>query len=228
MENVTNVNPGTSGKAAVSDLDGGHAVFVDLGENVIKTEMAVVDNTSNPAPLGLFAFGMTTVLLNLHNAGFFPLDTMILAMGIFYGGLAQVIVGIMEWKKKNTFGTLAFTSYGLFWLSLVALIVMPHAGWVPKPTESAMIAFLVMWGIFTGLLFVGTLRISRALQFVFATLTILFFMLAWGDYTGDAGFKTLTGYEGIICGLSAMYTGIAQVWNELFGRTVLPLGPMKK
>lgn len=189
--------------------------------------VTVTDNTSNPAPLGLFAFGMTTVLLNLHNAGFFPLDTMILSMGIFYGGLAQVIVGIMEWKKKNTFGTLAFTSYGLFWLTLVALIVMPHAGWVPKPTESAMIAFLVMWGIFTGLLFIGTFRLNRALQFVFASLTILFFMLAYGDYSGDAGFKTLTGYEGIICGLSAMYTGIAQVWNELFGRTVLPLGPMK-
>lgn len=228
MVNLKNENPEASGKTAVSDLDGGHAVFVDLGENVVKSEVAVVDNTSNPAPLGLFAFGMTTVLLNLHNAGYFPLDTMILSMGIFYGGLAQVIVGIMEWKKKNTFGTLAFTSYGLFWLTLVALIVMPHAGWVPKPTEGAMISFLVMWGIFTGLLFIGTLKLSRALQFVFATLTILFFMLAWGDYTGDAGFKTLTGYEGIICGLSAMYTGIAQVWNELFGRTVLPLGPMKK
>ncbi|MRR33337.1 hypothetical protein EG829_01380 [bacterium] len=222
------MDPEKSGKVAVSDLDGGHAVFVDLGENVVKSEVALCDNTSNPAPLGLFAFGMTTVLLNLHNAGFFPLDTMILAMGFFYGGLAQVIVGIMEWKKKNTFGTLAFTSYGLFWLTLVGLIVMPHAGWAPKPTEGAMIAFLVMWGIFTGLLFIGTFKLSRALQFVFASLTILFFMLAYGDYTGDAGFKTLTGYEGIICGLSAMYTGIAQVWNELFGRTVLPLGPMKK
>jgi len=224
MKNVGETSPAS----AVNDLDGQHPVFVDLGEKVVKMEGVICDNTSNPAPLGLFAFGMTTVLLNLHNAGYFPLDTMILAMGIFYGGLAQVIVGIMEWKKKNTFGTLAFTSYGLFWLTLVGLIVMPKFGWAPKPTEDAMIAFLVMWGIFTGLLFIGTFRLNRALQFVFATLTVLFFMLAWGDYTGDAGFKILTGYEGIICGLSAMYTGIAQVWNELFGRTILPLGPMKR
>jgi succinate-acetate transporter protein len=80
---------------------------------------------SNPAPLGLMAFGMTTVLLNLHNAGFYGLDTMILAMGIFYGGIAQVIAGILEFRKGNTFGTTAFCSYGLFWLTLVFLLVFP-------------------------------------------------------------------------------------------------------
>jgi len=96
--------------------------------NAGKTEVAISDTTGNPAPLGLCAFGMTTVLLNLHNAGYYPLDSMILAMGIFYGGLAQVIAGAMEWKKKNTFATLAFTSYGMFWLTLVALIVMPKLG----------------------------------------------------------------------------------------------------
>lgn len=222
------LDAGKGKDSTVCDLEGCHDVFPALGAEVARSEIAICDTTSNPAPLGLFAFGMTTVLLNLHNAGVFPLDSMILAMGIFYGGLAQVIVGILEWKKKNTFGTLAFTSYGLFWLTLVALIVIPKFGWVPKPTEGAMIAFLVMWGIFTGLLFIGTFRLSRALQVVFATLTILFFMLAYGDYSGDPIFKTWTGYEGIVCGLSAMYTGIAQVWNELFGKTVLPLGPIKK
>lgn len=214
--------------SSVCDLEGCHDVFPDLGVQVSKSEIAICDTTSNPAPLGLCAFGMTTVLLNLHNAGYYPLDTMILAMGVFYGGLAQVIVGIMEWKKKNTFGTLAFSSYGLFWLTLVGLIVMPKLGWAPKPVEGAMISYLVMWGIFTAFLFVGTLKLSRALQFVFASLVILFFMLAYGDYTGDAGFKILTGYEGIICGASAIYTGMAQVLNEVYGKTVLPLGPMKK
>jgi len=115
------------------------------------------DTTANPAPLGLCGFGMTTVLLNIHNAGFYPLDSMILAMGIFYGGLAQVIAGIMEWKKNNTFGTTAFTSYGLFWWSLVGLIVMGKIGWVPAPGNGAMAAYLFMWGIFTGILFIGTL-----------------------------------------------------------------------
>src|SRR3954470_23018998 len=90
------------------------------------------DTTANPAPLGLLGFGMTTVLLNLHNAGFFEISGMILAMGIFYGGIAQIIAGIMEWRKGNTFATTAFTSYGLFWLTLVALIVMPKIGWATK------------------------------------------------------------------------------------------------
>ncbi len=94
-----------------------------------ETLLQVKDTTSNPAPLGLLGFGMTTVLLNFHNAGFYGLDTMILGMGIFYGGLAQIIAGIMEWKKNNTFGTTAFTSYGLFWLTLVALLVLPKMGW---------------------------------------------------------------------------------------------------
>ncbi len=198
-----------------------------MANSQTESVQIIKDTTANPAPLGLFAFGMTTVLLNLHNAGFYPLDSMILAMGIFYGGIAQVIVGAMEWKKKNTFGTLAFSSYGLFWLTLVGLIVMPKLGWVDKPGESAMIAYLIMWGIFTGLLLIGTFKLNKALQFVFASLTLLFFMLAYGDYTGNAGFKILTGYEGIICGLSAMYTGIAQVWNEIYGKTILPLGPVK-
>ncbi len=91
------------------------------------------DTTANPAPLGLLGFGMTTVLLNLHNAGFFELNSMILAMGICYGGAAQVIAGIMEWKKNNTFGATAFTSYGFFWLSLVALIVLPKLTFITRP-----------------------------------------------------------------------------------------------
>ena len=136
------------------------------------------EGIANPAPLGLCAFGTTTVLLNLHNAGLFEMNSMILAMGIFYGGLAQVIAGIIEAKKNNTFGLTAFTSYGLFWLSLVALIVMPKMGWIAAPSENAMVAYLAVWGVFTLLLFFGTLKLSRALQFVFATLTILFFLLA--------------------------------------------------
>ncbi len=90
----------------------------------------IKDTSANPAPLGLLAFGLTTVLLNLHNAGIFEMNSMILAMGIFYGGLAQIIAGIMESKKNNTFGMTAFISYGSFWLTLVGLIVMPKLGWV--------------------------------------------------------------------------------------------------
>src|SRR6266513_5962235 len=189
----------------------------------------IKDRTGNPAPLGLLAFGMTTVLLNLHNAGFFELNSMILAMGSCYGGLAQVIAGIMEWKQGNTFATTAFTSYGLFWLSLVVLLVLPKTGWGTASNDVAMAAYLAMWGLFTGVMFLGTLRLNRALQVVFGTLTILFFMLAIGDFTAaSAGFKHTTGYEGIVCGFSAFYAGLAQVLNEVFGKTMLPLGPVKK
>ncbi len=188
------------------------------------SKISVTDNSANPAPLGLLAFGMTTVCLNLHNAGFYELNSMILAMGIFYGGIAQVIAGIMEWTKKNTFATTAFCSYGLFWLTLVALIVMPRLGWIEATSMAGMAAYLAMWGLFTGVMFFGTLKLNRALQFVFASLTILFFLLAIADATGSALLKIIAGYEGIVCGASAIYAGLAQVLNELYGRDVWPLG----
>ena len=183
------------------------------------------DNLANPAPLGLMGFGMTTVLLNMHNAGFYPLDSMILAMGIFYGGVAQVIAGIMEWRKNNTFGTTAFTSYGLFWLSLAALILMSEKGWCEGPTCVAMGSYLFMWGLFTFFMWIATWKANRGLQVVFCTLTILFWMPALKDIFGWAGaWTTLTGYEGIFCGLSAIYVAMAQILSGAFGRTVLPIG----
>ena len=189
--------------------------------------ISIKDTHANPAPLGLLAFGMTTVLLNMHNAGIFEMNSMILAMGIFYGGLAQVIAGIMEGKKNNIFGLTTFTSYGFFWLTLATLIVMPKLGFIPAASEDAMVAYLTLWGIFTGCLFFGTLRISRALQVVFATLTLLFFLLALGDATGNTSVKLFTGYEGIFCGFSAIYAGIGILLNEVHGRTVVPLGIIK-
>jgi succinate-acetate transporter protein len=134
----------------------------------------------------------------------------------------------MESKKNNTFGMTAFLSYGFFWLTLVGLIVMPKLGWIPAASEGAMVAYLIMWGIFTLLLFIGTLHISRALQFVFATLTVLFFLLAAGDATGNASLKTFAGYEGVLCGLSAIYTGAAALLNDVYGRLVLPVGLIKR
>ena len=187
------------------------------------------DTTANPAPLGLLGFGMTTVLLNLHNAGFLELNSMILAMGICYGGIAQVLAGIMEWKKNNTFGTTAFVSYGFFWLSLVTLVLLPKITTGVTPTSASAIgAYLVLWGLFTFVMFFGTLRLNRALQLVFGTLTVLFILLAWGEFSGNAGVTHFAGYEGLVCGLLAMYTGLAQVLNELHGAVVLPLGPVAK
>jgi succinate-acetate transporter protein len=195
--------------------------------------MGVTEKLANPAPLGLLGFGLTTVLLNLHNAGFFPLDTMILAMGLAYGGLAQVIVGAMEFKKGNTFGTVAFTSYGLFWWSLVALLVLPSFSFVgiTAPTDAALAAYFFMWGLFTFAMFFGTLKKNRALQFVFLSLTILFFLLMVRELTanavlfGSVTVNTVLGYEGVICGLSAVYLAIAEVLNETYEKTILPICP---
>ena len=140
-----------------------------------------VNRLGNPAPLGLMGFGMTTVLLNLHNVGLFELNTMILAMGICYGGLAQIFAGLLEFRKGNTFGATAFTSYGLFWISLVCLLVFPRIGWGDSPDKMAMAFYFFIWGVFTFVMFFGTLKTNRALQFVFMSLAILFWMLAVGE-----------------------------------------------
>jgi succinate-acetate transporter protein len=193
----------------------------------------LITKLANPAPLGLLGFGITTVLLNLVNAGVFPLDTVIIAMGIAYGGIAQIIVGIMEFKKGNTFGTVAFLSYGLFWWSLVLLLVLPSFTGFAGPSASSLAAYFVMWGIFTFGMFFGTLKANRALQFVFGSLFVLFFMLAIREVTnnpvlsGSITFNTFVGIEGVICGLSAVYLGLAEVLNEAHGKTVLPIYPVK-
>jgi len=196
----------------------------------------VNEKLANSAPLGLLGFGMTTVLLNLHNAGFYPLNSMILAMGLTYGGLAQVIAGIMEYKRGNTFSMVAFSSYGLFWWSLVLLLVLPTFEiWDVSATSplqatssTAMAAYFFMWGLFTFAMFFGTLRANRALQFIFISLAILFFLLTARDLTGSTDIGIIAGYEGIICGLSAIYTALAEVLNEVYGKTVLPVFPTNK
>ena len=190
--------------------------------------VSLADKTANPAPLGLCCFGLTTVLLNLHNAGFFGLDAMILSMGVFYGGIAQIIAGIMEWRKNNTFATVAFISYGFFWLSLAGILTLPAMELAARPLPIAMASYLGIWGIFSLILFFGTFRLSVALQVVFALLVILFGLLVLGDLTGNPTFTTLAGYEGILTGAAAIYTGLAQVLNEVYGRVIWPLGPVSK
>ncbi len=177
---------------------------------------------ANPGPLGLMGFGMTTILLNLHNAGFFPNTSVVLAMGIFFGGMAQVVAGILEFTKGNTFGTVAFTSYGFFWLSLVAIWVLPVLGWTEAPSHAYMGWYVLLRGVFTLFMFLGTFKASRVLSFVFGSLTILFFLLALRDFTGSAAIGSLAGYVGIVCGASAMYLSMAEVLHEQHGRKFLP------
>ena len=177
---------------------------------------------ANPGPLGLAAFGMTTILLNIHNAGFFPVSAMIMGMGIFYGGVAQVIAGIMEYKKGNTFGTLAFTSYGLFWIALVATWLLPAFGLAESTPLGYMGWFLAIWGVFTTFMTLGTLRSSKVLIFVFVSLALLFFLLAIRDWTGSVLVGHIAGWEGIVCGAAALYLAMAEMLHEQRGEKVLP------
>ncbi|MFT8417957.1 MAG: acetate uptake transporter [Acetobacter sp.] len=180
---------------------------------------------ANPAPLGLMGFGMTTILLNLHNAGLVPMGSAILAMGLLFGGVAQIIAGILEYGVGNTFGMTAFISYGAFWLTLVALIAMPHTGIVPASSPALMGSYLLLWGLFTFILFLGTLRATRAHQVIFGTLVILFVLLGLGDLLAQPGLTVLAGYEGLLCGLSAVYLAAAEILEVQFKCAVLPVGP---
>lgn len=183
--------------------------------------MSEQNKIANPAPLGLIGFGMTTVLLNLHNAGIIHLSMVIIAMGIMLGGLAQIIAGIMEFKCGNTFGATAFTAYGLFWLSLVCIWLLPYKTHVDS---ISMGFYLFIWFIFTLMMFVGTFKHNFASRLVFGTLALLFLLLSIGDFTEIALIKLIAGYVGIICGILAIYTSIANVLNNEFGRKILPLG----
>jgi len=197
-----------------------------------------LQKVANPAPLGLIGFGMTTVLLNLFNAGLFDSNLLgvIFAVGLTNGGLAQIIAGIWELKNGNTFGAVAFTSYGFFWLSLIFVSVLPGIGWVAPYTSAGvkqfvLVPYLVLWGFFTLGMFFGTLRANRVLQFVFLTLTILFFLLAIGHYvyfvSASSLINNIAGFEGIVCGSSAIYLALAEILGEVYGRHVLPIWTVK-
>jgi hypothetical protein len=182
-----------------------------------KTQIA------NPAPLGLLGFGMTTVLLNLHNAGIIGLTSVICAMGFALGGASQIIAGIMEFKKGNTFGATAFTAYGFFWWSLILIWGNPFGAKIAPSDELSMGFYLLLWAIFTAFMFIGTFKHNTATKIVFGSLTILFILLAVGDFTSIHSIKIIAGYIGIFCGLSSIYSSVAQVVNEEFGKNVLPL-----
>ncbi len=178
---------------------------------------------ANPGPLGLLGFGMTTVLLNLHNSGMLPLSIVIVAMGIALGGLAQILAGIREMRQGNTFAGTAFTAYGLFWWSLVIIWVNPFPG-IEAADKTSLAFYLLLWGIFTLFMFIGTLKHNKATQVVFGSLAVLFFLLSIGDFTGNHTITTIAGFEGIFCGLSAIYSAMGQIINAEFGKEIFPLG----
>ena len=196
----------------------------DEGKTVTVTE-----TIANPAPLGLAAFGLTTLLLNVINAEIIKSSDigMVLPVGIFYGGLAQLLAGMWEFKKNNTFGATAFTSYGAFWLAFATMKILQINGALGAVSpEGGMAVFLVGWGIFTTYMFIGTIKISVALMVVFGGLAILFYLLAWGQHNADV--HKIAGYEGLFTAGAALYTSFALIVNDTWGRDLLPLGNIKR
>ncbi|HEY3362000.1 MAG TPA: acetate uptake transporter [Methanosarcina sp.] len=194
-----------------------------MSENV-GNPTVIVDKTANAAPLGFTGLGLAAVLLSLSYIGIYPVESMIVSMAIFLGGFAQVFAGIMCWKKGDVFAGTAFSAFGLFWFSLAGLLIMPAIGWAEASSGTAMAAYLFIWGVYTFVMLIVTMKIGvRALQFVFVTLFLLFILLAVVNATGSTGLLVVAGYVGLVMGLGALYTALGMVMNEIHGKTVIPL-----
>jgi uncharacterized protein len=192
-------------------------------EETSRNDLFLIDNTANPSPLGLCAFGMTTLMLSLHNMGVTALASPIIAMAILYGGLAQVIVGIMEWKKNNTFGLLTFGSFGFFWICFATLLMLPALGVSKAPGPSELAVFLGLWGIFAFGLFICSLKMHKTLQITLLALVVTFALLVIAQLTASSTVLILGGVVGVITGAIAFYMGFGQVINEVFGKKLVPL-----
>jgi succinate-acetate transporter protein len=187
---------------------------------------------ANPGPLGLSAFALTTFVLSAINAGWFPASetNIVVGLALFYGGAAQLLAGMWEFKTGNTFGATAFTSYGAFWLSFGAILI-PGTGIADalvkaNVLDQALGLYLLAWGIFTAIMFLGTLKTNIALMGVFAFLTLTFFALAIGKLTGASTIGMLGGYLGLITALFAWYTGLAGLLSSSRSAFSLPVGPI--
>jgi uncharacterized protein len=186
------------------------------------------DTTANPAPLGLMGFGLTTIMLSLSNAGFFAVGAAILMMGLFFGGAAQIIAGLMEYKKGNTYGMTIFCSFGFFWIVVITTILAPKLGLAEKESAQAMAWLFFIWGVFTVYLLIGSLRTNRAMQLTVGTLTIVLFLLSASEGFGNNDLKVLAGFIGIIAGAGAVYMAASHVLAETLGKDVLPLYMVQK
>lgn len=207
------------------EKEGKHHQFIDL-ESLLnaKYEFPIKDTTSNPGPLGLLGFGLTTFLLNLHNAGVYPMNSAILAMGLCYGGFAQIVAGIFEWHKNKIFTSVVFLSYGTFWWSLCLVLMLPKMGLAAATDKTGMGWYLFIWGFISLGFLICSLKKPRIIFIIFVTVVILFWLLAIDNWADNPNFGKAAGIEGIICGLLAIYAGLAELINETYGRSILPMG----
>ena len=181
---------------------------------------------ADPAPLGLAAFALTTFVLSTFNAGILPktVEAVVLPIALFYGGFAQLLAGMWEFKKGNTFGALAFTSYGAFWLSFAGLVKFVAADLPAADAEKGIGVFLLAWTIFTLYMTLAALRTSPILVLVFVTLSLTFLALTVGAFAGNATISHLGGWLGLLTAVEAWYASAAGVTAATFGRPILPTG----
>jgi uncharacterized protein len=187
-------------------------------------------SVADPGPLGLAAFALTTFVLSMINAGFVSdkAEPIVFGLAFAYGGLAQLLAGMWEFRTGNTFGATAFTSYGAFWLSFAAFVTF-FADKIPSAdTGHAVGLYLIAWGIFTAYMFIASLRTTAAISLVFFLLATTFIVLGIGDAGGDANITKLGGYIGLVTAVAAWYASFAVVTNSTFGRTVLPVKPLTR
>ncbi len=184
---------------------------------------------ANPAPLGLAGFGLTTVVLSSINSGLLTGDpptliAVVVPLAFAFGGVGQIIAGILEYKNNNTFGTVAFTSYGLFWWWYAFMQWTAGAGWIKAPAANAVGLALLMWGVFTLYMWIPTFRLNFCLWTVFLFLWITFFLLAGGDLGMGVAWRHAGGYVGLLTGANALYLSFAEVTNATARKVVLPVG----
>jgi len=186
---------------------------------------------ADPGPLGLAAFALTTFVLSMYNSGILNQEgeAVVFGLALAYGGIAQLLAGMWEFRTGNTFGAVAFTSYGAFWISFWAFEQF-YAKTITNESalSQAVGVYLVAWGFFTMYMFVASLRTTGAIALVFLLLTATFFLLGIGEWTTTTGISKLGGYVGIATAAAAWYASFAAVTNSTFGRTVMPVKPLKE
>ena len=205
---------------------------------LVVTTRPAAESIADPGPLGLACFALTTFVLSIFNAGVFEqtaaMKPVYLSIALVYGGVAQMLAGMWEFKKNNTFGAVAFTSYGAFWVSLALFVkfwgpAMKASAAGDAGYETALGIFLLSWTIFTAYMLVGSFRTNKALASVFGSLFVVFLLLVFGKFNQDMpGLTEWAGYLGIVTACLAWYTSAAGILNPMYGRTVLPTGPFKK
>jgi succinate-acetate transporter protein len=185
---------------------------------------------ADPGPLGLAAFALTTFVLSMFNADLVDKagEPVVLGLALAYGGLAQMLAGMWEFRTGNTFGAVAFTSFGAFWLSLWALNQFYVADIPAAHVGHAVGLYLIAWGIFTTYMFVASLRTTVAVAVVFFLLAVTFFLLGIGDAGAHPDIVKAGGWAGLLTAVAAWYASFAAVTNSTFGKVVLPVGPLKR